>query len=154
MRAVTEDTIATLREFPNQALMLDMGAVSLSIIKKAVDKSVTNVTSKDGLTLPIELWDEVFKFGAASPHSDMLAFVKARRIESTATGHIVYLEPLKLSESTNFGHCNTAEGLEVAEDSIKCCTMPRVAQNFDGVVTALSTQPGRPIPISFISISN
>lgn len=82
--------------------MLDIGAVSLQFVENIVNRGTANFKTKGGLGLPLELWDMIFKFGAATCSSHKFQLAKATDIEDTPTGTTVRFESIQLAGNSKF----------------------------------------------------
>ncbi|OIW24944.1 hypothetical protein CONLIGDRAFT_717922 [Coniochaeta ligniaria NRRL 30616] len=121
MKPITTDTLTKYLCAPGEILILDLGAASLQLVQSAVAKHVTNVTTKGGLSLPAEIWDMVFDFGAAAPRSSNLELVKiTTHPPATVTDQVILFEAVKLTQIKPYEDFNEYRDLWSAMVFLAC----------------------------------
>jgi hypothetical protein len=129
---LTTDNLPLFFSRARRILILELGVVSLRLVQSAVEKHAANVTTKGGLGLPAEIWDMVFQFGAASPHSSNLELVKATGLpQHTLTGHVIRFKAVRLTQVKPYEKFNGEVDISRSLEFIGCpeAEMPTIEKS-------------------------
>ncbi|KAK1763912.1 hypothetical protein QBC33DRAFT_596731 [Phialemonium atrogriseum] len=119
MRPVNIETISLSSAFfrDRALLLLNLNRFAVRNIEDALDESLANVTSKNGLILPREIWDMILKEVASKDHdtNDRFCLVQANCITEIPKGKILLCRRAELQGVARCGTFQRVGDVEAFE---------------------------------------